>query len=211
MYFGGKLTKPGAHLHIDQVKDDFNITNLNLPAGGYYTISVFDRSTTPPFVHLLKYNVPANEFSGGVIAQAYIPPNPPTGEHVYDVVVLQQPGEFSDDIDLQNFLNTRPTPVASNYFYVVSPTKWSTESHGKGEHAPSEQEAKFCRCVLHVAAKGSAYSPYAVCAKSVGTTYRWCTENVYDFESMADSDLRAYADLHGIDSTGSREDILQRI
>ena len=38
-------------------------------------------------------------------------------------------------------------------------------------------------------------NPYAICSKSVGTSVRTCGEN-YDFESLPDNYLIAYAELH---------------
>lgn len=59
----------------------------------------------------------------------------------------------------------------------------------------TEQQKKYCSCQLKVTDKGTAYNPYAVCAKSVGTTTRDCTNN-YDFNKMPDNLLRAYLRLH---------------
>ena len=81
-----------------------------------------------------------------------------------------------------------------------------------------ENKRKFCRCVLKVADKQrgacnierawfetregkKCYSPYRVCAKSVGTTSRECGKN-YDFNSFSDDHLITYAQLHQKDKDG---------
>jgi hypothetical protein len=75
----------------------------------------------------------------------------------------------------------------------------------------TEQQAKYCRCLNHVSYKGSAYNVYAVCAKSTGTSYRHCTEDVYDFETMSYTDLQGYAMLHHLSPDSTREQILRSI
>lgn len=78
----------------------------------------------------------------------------------------------------------------------------------------SEQEMKYCMCVLQVAAKqpGSCnlekawyetrddrvcYNPYAVCARSVGTTSRDCGK-YYNFDTLPDNLIQAYMNLNQI-------------
>ncbi len=77
----------------------------------------------------------------------------------------------------------------------------------------SAKEQSYCRCVLHVGAKNpeecnrpgqwgrgtDCYNPYAICAKSVGTTSRRCGEN-YNFSATStipDNELAGYAVVHG--------------
>lgn len=78
----------------------------------------------------------------------------------------------------------------------------------------TEKEEKFCGCVIDVASKQSkdclkdkawrqvrngkrCYSPYAICGKSVGTSSRGCFR-AYDFDNMADTQLRSFAYLKDI-------------
>ncbi|GAH45988.1 unnamed protein product, partial [marine sediment metagenome] len=77
----------------------------------------------------------------------------------------------------------------------------------------SEDEKKYCSCVLSVASKQSPtdlrerkylskfgdykkgkYNPYAVCSASTKSSSRQCGTN-YDFEAMPDELLRAYVNL----------------
>lgn len=79
----------------------------------------------------------------------------------------------------------------------------------------TEQQKKYCSCVLDVAGKQTpeclhqrawrkvvagekCYMPWAVCAKSVGTTSRKCAAN-FNFFNMTDDQLKAYANLNRID------------
>jgi phosphatidylethanolamine-binding protein (PEBP) family uncharacterized protein len=85
------------------------------------------------------------------------------------------------------------------------------EGHFKPNSGLTSKQKDFCTCVLHVAAKqpGSCnferaffqerderecYSPYAVCANSVGTTYRWCAE-AFDLDNLSRDELLSMANL----------------
>lgn len=59
--------------------------------------------------------------------------------------------------------------------YVKSEPRDSSSHNG---HL-TEQEEKYCRCVLHVKEKGSAVNPWAVCAKSTGASVHRCSEYGY--------------------------------
>ena len=92
----------------------------------------------------------------------------------------------------------------------------------------NEQEQKYCRCVLEVAAKQpgqcnmekawfeqrqgeTCYNPYAVCANSVGTSSRICGEN-YNWSALPDEMLTAYANLNNIQVSGySRQEVIRGI
>ena len=89
-----------------------------------------------------------------------------------------------------------PSPGRNSYFF-------------KDNNNLTEKEEKYCRCVLKVGEKqpescnlgekgrGRCYNPYAVCAKSVGTTSRRCGEN-YNFEELSDEQIKTYARLSKI-------------
>lgn len=80
----------------------------------------------------------------------------------------------------------------------------------------TEREQKWCRCVLHVAAKQTdqclddvnknarkvynsktCYNPYAVCSATVGTSSRKCGVS-YEFRNIPDIELIAYAHMKRI-------------
>lgn len=103
-----------------------------------------------------------------------------------------------------------PVPVHREIFDILDP--------------PTEDQEKYCSCVTHVAQKQDlecikgknwgkgkgCYNPYAVCAKSVGTTYRECGKHT-DFNLLTDEELKATMALYGLDYTGSRDTLLQRL
>lgn len=81
----------------------------------------------------------------------------------------------------------------------------------------SLKEQKWCRCILHVAAKQSkeclkdvknnagkilegkkCYNPYAVCSKVIGTSSRNC-DMYYNFRHIPTHELIAYAYLKNIE------------
>lgn len=75
----------------------------------------------------------------------------------------------------------------------------------------SEKQGSWCRCILKVQAKGKVTNPYAICSKSVGTSYRYCSES-YDFYAMDLPILNAWCDLHQVNSKNkTREEAIRRI
>lgn len=76
----------------------------------------------------------------------------------------------------------------------------------------TDQQERWCRCVLHVGKQSSARNPYAICSKSVGTSVRTCSQN-YQWENIPEDELQGYADRHGIDTTKSstKSDIIETI
>lgn len=90
----------------------------------------------------------------------------------------------------------------------------SKEEYFKDDVALTERQQSYCRCVLHVAAKNpswcnqervwgekrdgkTCYNPYAVCAKSTKTSYRWCGAEL-DMKNIPDDELVAHAELRRI-------------
>lgn len=73
----------------------------------------------------------------------------------------------------------------------------------------SEDQMKHCRCILEVQAKGSAAEPYAVC-RHTGEYIRECAPH-YDWSNLPEEEVRAYAALNKINSSGTRQDVLNRI
>lgn len=83
-----------------------------------------------------------------------------------------------------------------------------------GTSTLSEDKMKFCSCLIEESTKmpiecvkkresytyehgKTCYNPFAVCAKSVGTTSRECPQN-YNFNAMDDEQIEAFAALHNI-------------
>jgi hypothetical protein len=76
----------------------------------------------------------------------------------------------------------------------------------------TEEERKYCRCLLRVEERGGARSPYAVCTARVGSQVRACSE-YYDWPAMGFDVLLAYMKLHNINTSGvsDRASALQSI
>lgn len=84
----------------------------------------------------------------------------------------------------------------------------------------SDEQQKFCSCVIDVAVKqpsacnfekawfekregAMCYNPFAVCAKSIGTSTRACNSN-YNFDAMNDAQLEAFGNLYNVSWAGDR-------
>lgn len=131
-----------------------------------------------------------------------------------------------DNFDLDNFKETygiSAGPVASFNFRSghqrpssAPARRAATGSSGnklQGDHPLTEREVSYCNCLLGVAGKQpsgctperagrriqgeTCYNPFAVCAKSVGTTSRKCNE-YYDYDNLSDPELIAAASLIGV-------------
>ncbi len=106
-----------------------------------------------------------------------------------------------------------PTRVSASLASLISPTlQPESVNYFKSDSTLNEKQKSWCRCVLHVASKQKGacnieqawfetrdghecYNPYAICSKSVRTSVRTCGEN-YDYASISDDELIAYAQLH---------------
>jgi hypothetical protein len=100
----------------------------------------------------------------------------------------------------------------------------------EGSNLP-EIEQKWCRCILHVAAKQNdgclvnvntnakltidgrkCYNPYAVCSTHLKPAHRRCGIN-YEFRNIPTQELRAYTKLNKINvpPTSQRDEIIATI
>ena len=82
----------------------------------------------------------------------------------------------------------------------------------KANSGLSTQEGKYCKCLLEVEDKGTAYSPYGVCTKSTKAQVHSCSP-YYDWSVMDLDMLTAYMSLHKLntDNIQTREQALQAI
>lgn len=90
-----------------------------------------------------------------------------------------------------------PTIIGSQITSIV-PTGRGQHNFFVPESNLSEQQKKFCSCILKVGARGTARNKYAVCDHSVGTTTRDCSAN-YNFLVMPDDLIQEFASAHNID------------
>lgn len=101
-------------------------------------------------------------------------------------------------------------------FYIDRPKLSINSKHPllRGDTSLNEREQAFCSCVVDVAAKQpgncnlekawfeqrdgrECYNPYAICAKSTGTSTRGCLKE-YNYDNMTDNELQSLAYLHNI-------------
>jgi hypothetical protein len=201
--FGNTPITNGQMVGKDIVKEPVTLVWNSSPELKY-AILMYDVSTTVPYIHYLAVNIPGMEQIRGKTVIPYPPPHPPKGtthQYYVDLFVQSKPITIHEanrvKFDIPAFVQREQLRPLARSMFLVDP--------------PSEQQAKFCRCVIDVQKKGSAYNPYAVCAKSVGTTYRHCSDEVYDFKTMPVQDLQAYAALHKLPMSENREQLLQSI
>ncbi len=118
--------------------------------------------------------------------------------------IIQSPLQKHVTFNQQTYTQFPPPPLPP-----ISPDHHYDKERWMKPTLP-EDEKKYCRCVLHVAAKQSddcnknknwgshnCYNPYAVCAKSTRSSSRRCGEN-YIFENIPDDHLTSYASLNNI-------------
>lgn len=207
----------------------------------YYSIIIYD--TDAKIIHYLRVNILGGKENGGVELVKYLPMNPPGDEkHNYYIALMSQ----SEELDVTDFNIDRKTEINElmedfglqviekiNYIsYHENNIKDDRKDDRKDNYFKhdsdlTEDEKKYCRCTLHMAAKNSekcnktinrgkreygCYNPYAVCAKSVGTTTKNCGKN-YNFEGIPDDELEAYIELRKLKINGkhTREKMIRAI
>ena len=86
--FGGRPAGPKPY-ELEDTHGNFNVEWVSTP-GKYYTIGLYDISTSPPYIHYLVVNRIGND--PGRVIVPYYRPNPPTGVHEYYFDIYEQPG-----------------------------------------------------------------------------------------------------------------------
>ena len=179
----------GDHHVKDLVSDEESKLNLIVrfkqPLSGKNSLLLIDAKTYHPLWILINLTT----FSDGDQIGEYMSP---TAGNCYLLELRQQASKLPTSVDI-NTLSEQPL-ITSRSFCVTTNTM-------------TEKQEKYCRCVLDVESKNEneVYNPYAVCAKSVGTTYRRCTEDYYDFNTMPLNKLNAYARLHKLKVEDTKE------
>ena len=196
-----------------------------------YTVIMHNLNTNK--INLLVTNIKGMDVKNGDTIIPYQPPNVPANSFpsTFVLSIYRQEKEIpiqANIINMDKFIDDNKLVLVDNLNFKVGsiiptassaaklePTKEKSpkdSNYFKPNADLSDQEKKWCRCVLKVSAKQpsacniekawfekrdgeTCYNPYAVCSKSVGTSTRKCGEN-YDFESLSDSHLKAYAELH---------------
>lgn len=199
--------------------------------------------SSSPFIHLLITNIPGNDISAGLQVFPYLPPNPPSDSQPHRYVI----GLYSQSIaiptlgltnremfPLNKFISQYNLYMMESKIIVYDPVQRTfylyqeqeqqahvtfNSSHRliRGDTTLTDEEQKYCSCVISVAEKQPSqcnlekawfesrdsrvcYNPWAVCAKSTGTSSRKCNEN-YNYNEFSDSELTAFANLSQIQTS----------
>lgn len=219
VYFGNNKINDGEYLNLTDISN-LNLTlDWNPIPNTYYSVSIKDVLNNN--ILYMIVNVPENSIEGGDVIYDYIPPS----ENSQYVIKLYSQDDYLEDFD-QNYtrleesftFNTETYPKYGKY-NVSTHYQKESKDYFKSNHSLKEQEQKYCRCVLHVAAKQTGEclkragkikggekingktcsNPYAICAKTTRTSSRSCGKS-YDFNKIPDNELRAYAAMKGINS-----------
>ena len=150
---------------------------------------------TKNFVHWFQSDIPGDNIEEGILLDKYRPPQPPSGIHTYKIIIKEQRNNLfnipTSDKATIDYFNSLPFPIVTELTFRVSDHIGSGSDHigsgsdhigrkadpiGKPYEKPTDQQIKYCHCVEDVETKGTARNAFAVCAHSVGTTYRHCKE-----------------------------------
>lgn len=202
----------------------------------YYTIVIYDINQTKPmnfaYVHYLIMNIPGDNLDLGQEILSYEAPNPPGRRgHHYVFTIYEQPRLIKMtgraeryNINLAGMMIANSLKEVGNITFVVTPKNIPTAniipSPVEGRYmfpsTPlSEQDQKYCRCLLDVATKQTPEClekkipraklggkvcavPYQVCTSSTGRSGKVECSKYYDFDSLPDDKLQAYAHLNKI-------------
>lgn len=185
-----KIALQNAGLYTKDDKFTIVVKDLDAPGGTYY--------------HSLIVNADRRLYHGDTVLE-YRPPQKSNHRYVYEIYLqankIRSPMASRQNFDFATFANLNQLQK----LYQVAVTTQPYQSYGdqleentqefmKPSDELSDQEKKYCRCVLHVKAGGRGRNPYAICSKSIGSNVRTCGDH-YDYEVMPLPELLAYADL----------------
>ena len=145
---------------------------------GLHTLMIYDLSAPlkSPLMHFLEVNIPGNRLDLGDILISYLPPSPPSGNHVYIVDLFQQVNLLSTESKLTGaplitgnreifpvtqFVQTHRLSHIDRLMFIVDPP-----AEVLAKHNTDSPDDKYCRCVEHVKEKGVG-NPYAICHSSI--------------------------------------------
>lgn len=216
---------------IEGKPHELEITWNSLPSL-LYTLIIANLETN--YLHCLIVNIPGGNVDSGTVIVPYLAMT--TGRYV-SMIFAQSSRIESNNVNREKFITSKYQvtnglrlvefdiisidirgvmyKIKKESLHLTNPaTKNATNNVNhpliKGDTTLTDQQQKFCSCVIHVANKqsdecnqskfksgGKCYNPWAVCTKSVGTNLKHCTEN-YNFNQFDDSELRTYAYIHSI-------------
>jgi hypothetical protein len=195
------------HVHVSCVNNSLFSINMS-----------FQTPYTPyPIQGTINYQVQQQPLFNPIPLQTLQQQQYPIQQQQLPLDATQYNIGFSSPFTLQGF-PSQSLPSIQEQIVQQQPTQTGAMTNMLPGSQLSEQDAKRCRCILQVGAKQpewclankawyqkrtnaltgqteTCYNPYAVCAANLGQQPFTCTEN-YDFESLTDSELIAFAYLH---------------
>lgn len=179
----------------------------------HFTVVVRDVDTQDgTYYHMLVMN--ANADLEGDVVLKYVPPQIEGHHYIYEIykqksvmdttaAKFDRFGPISEDFSKSNglklvgrvtILTTKPNESVQRL--EVKHTIKPNDFMKKGKLTDGEE--RYCRCVLHVAAKNREIkNPQAICRKSTKNYTDKCNSQ-YDFHAMPLSELLAYTRLNNI-------------
>jgi hypothetical protein len=175
--FGNIPVVNNQFIDLYTAKLPFNISLNN--DEGLHTIMIYDLSSpdpmnpvNSPLMHFFEVNIPGNRLDLGEILIPYISPSPPSGNHVYVIDLFKQSSQIDPEIPatsekreifpVTQFVQTYKLSHINRLIFIVDPP-----AEILSKHNTDSPDDKYCRCVEHVKARGSAISAYAVCHASI--------------------------------------------
>lgn len=217
VYFGNNKINDGEYLNLPDISEQDLELSWNSISDTYYSIIVKD--VLYDNILYMIINIPENSIEEGEIVYDYIPPS----ENSEYAIQLYSQDDYLEDFD-QDYTNleesfTFNTETYPKYEKYNASVNYQKADYFKSGHSLNDQEQKYCRCVLHVAAKqtgeclkqgkagrikggekvkgATCSNPYAICAKTTRTSSRSCGKS-YDFRKIPDNELKVYASMKGI-------------
>jgi len=236
-YLRNQLVDSLIALHLE----DFPLIRIEwetekIHPGNKYTLMIYDHDDVRhgPLIDMLVSNIPGDNIQlGTVFFNLFLNKSTDTHRHVIEVFQQRNLIPKINIVNRNNFpleefiasakltrVDDTTIAVDRSSFYIVpnivSEPKVDSHKHPLiiADSLLTEQEKKFCSCVVDVAMKQPdscnlekawferregemCYNPFAVCAKSTGTSTRNCNAN-YEYANMTDEQLITLAHINNI-------------
>lgn len=194
----------------------------NLQRGRMYTLAVFQIAKGAPVISQLTVNI-SNSRNGSVVFPTANLIGTKRGRKVF-LELYEQPKTLRPpEGDRKSFSLPRLRDEnglvlldKKSFLYIKDAGRTKKEkrdAYFQSLAALTDAEQRYCRCVLHVAAKnsracnrglrekagsGACYNPYAVCSKRIPVGRVYCGAQ-YEWSRIPTEELVAYSDLNKLE------------
>lgn len=218
---------PNQLFTISESKGRLTVLIDGLDKDLHYTLLMRDPdSPNPDYLHFLKSNIDARDLTfytlkGGIVD--YMPPAPPTDVHRYIIELYKQRSYIlypevmgRTNFNIIHFMKKWDLIFIDSITFRVdsrlsnNKNERQNPSRKQKEWHPEISDNEYCRCLIDIAKKNSSecnknknygydkcYSPRAICNRIPHESTK-CS-NKYHYDKMDDDELRALAELEGID------------